>query len=124
MKAAVVTQDHQVDVTEKTLRPLRHGEALLKNSAVDAVRAGGRVVAVGLPPEAMNLDIPRLVLDGIQVVGSLVGTRQDLTEAFQFAAEGKVVPKVALRPLEDINAIFKEMEQGQIRGRMVIDFRR
>lgn len=59
------------------------------NSAVDAVRAGGRVVAVGLPPEAMSLDIPRLVLDGIQVVGSLVGTRQDLTEAFQFAAEHK-----------------------------------
>ncbi|MEG7488439.1 hypothetical protein V6D92_17190, partial [Enterobacter hormaechei] len=24
---------------------------------------------------------------------------------------------------EDINAIFKEMEQGQIRGRMVIDLR-
>ncbi len=64
------------------------------NSAVDAVRAGGRVVAVGLPPEAMSLDIPRLVLDGIEVVGSLVGTRQDLVEAFQFAAEGKVVPKV------------------------------
>lgn len=93
------------------------------NSAVDAVRAGGRVVAVGLPPESMSLDIPRLVLDGIQVVGSLVGTRQDLAEAFQFAAEGKVVPKVASRPLEDINTIFKEMEQGKIRGRMVIDFR-
>ena len=30
MKAAVVTQDHQVNVTEKTLRPLQHGEALLK----------------------------------------------------------------------------------------------
>ena len=30
MKAAVVTHDHQVDVTEKTLRPLQHGEALLK----------------------------------------------------------------------------------------------
>ena len=40
------------------------------NSAVDAVRAGGRVVAVGLPPESMSLDIPRLVLDGIEVVGS------------------------------------------------------
>lgn len=93
------------------------------NSAVDAVRAGGRVVAVGLP-ESMSLDIPRLVLDGIEVVGSLVGTRQDLTEAFQFAAEGKVVPKVALRPLADINTIFTEMEEGKIRGRMVIDFRR
>ncbi|NAI02899.1 alcohol dehydrogenase [Escherichia coli] len=50
--------------------------------------------------------------------------RQDLTEAFQFAAEGKVVPKVALRPLADINTIFTEMEEGKIRGRMVIDFRR
>lgn len=92
------------------------------NSAVDAMRAGGRIVAVGLPPESMSLNIPRLVLDGIQVVGSLVGTREDLAEAFQFAAEGKVVPKVTKRPLGDINAIFREMEQGKIKGRMVIDF--
>jgi propanol-preferring alcohol dehydrogenase len=92
------------------------------NSAVDAMRAGGRIVAVGLPSESMSLNIPRLVLDGIQVVGSLVGTREDLAEAFQFAAEGKVVPKVTKRPLGDINAIFREMEQGKIKGRMVIDF--
>ena len=72
--------------------------------------------------EEMDLDIPRLVLDGIQVIGSLVGTRQDLAEAFQFAAEGKVVPKVALRKIEEINEIFEEMEQGKITGRMVIDF--
>lgn len=92
------------------------------NSAVGAVRAGGRVVAVGLPSASMDLNIPRLVLDGIQVVGSLVGTREDLKEAFAFAAEGKVLPKVARRPVEDINAIFTEMEQGKIKGRMVIDF--
>jgi len=92
------------------------------NSAVDAMRAGGRIVAVGLPPESMSLNIPRLVLDGIQVVGSLVGTREDLAEAFQFAAEGKVVPKVTTRPLADINAIFTEMQEGKIKGRMVIDF--
>ena len=91
------------------------------NSAVDALRAGGRLVAVGLPPEAMSLSIPRLVLDGIEVVGSLVGTRQDLVEAFEFAAQGKVVPKVTLRPIEDINQIFDEMQQGKIKGRMVID---
>ncbi|MDU3888560.1 MAG: zinc-binding dehydrogenase, partial [Serratia liquefaciens] len=91
------------------------------NSAVNAVRAGGKVVAVGLPPESMDLSIPRLVLDGIQVVGSLVGTREDLKEAFQFAAEGKVTPKVTKRPLGDINAIFEEMKSGTIRGRMVID---
>lgn len=93
------------------------------NGAVDAVRAGGTVVAVGLPVETMDLSIPRLVLDGIHVVGSLVGTRQDLREAFQFGAEGKVVPVCQTRQPEEINAIFEEMEQGKIRGRMVIDFR-
>ena len=31
-----------------------------------------RVVAVGLPVDKMDLDIPRLVLDGIQVVGAFV----------------------------------------------------
>ena len=93
------------------------------NSAVDAVRAGGRVVAIGLPPESMDLSIPRLVLDGIEVVGSLVGTRQDLAEAFQFGAEGLVVPKVQLRNLDEAPAIFQEMREGKITGRMVIDMK-
>ena len=93
-------------------------------SAVFSVRAGAKVVAIGLPPDSMALDIPRLVLDGIQVVGSLVGTRKDLAEAFQFAAEGKITPKVALRPIEEINTIFDEMQAGKISGRVVIDFKK
>lgn len=55
------------------------------------------------------------------MVGSLVGTREDLVEAFAFGAEGKVKPKVQMRPMEDINNIFDEMSRGEIRGRMVID---
>lgn len=93
------------------------------NSAVDAVRAGGRVVAIGLPPESMDLSIPRIVLDGIEIVGSLVGTRKDLEEAFQFGAEGLVVPKVQMRALDEVQEIFQEMYDGKITGRMVIDMK-
>lgn len=64
----------------------------------------------------------RLVLDGIEVIGSLVGTRQYLVEAFEFAADGKVVPKVTPRKIDEINDIFEEMQQGKIKGRMVIEF--
>ncbi|GGE36118.1 alcohol dehydrogenase AdhP [Streptococcus himalayensis] len=92
------------------------------NQAVDSVRAGGRVVAVGLPSEMMDLSIVKTVLDGIQVVGSLVGTRKDLEEAFQFGAEGLVVPVVQTRPVEDAPAVFDEMAEGTIQGRMVLDF--
>lgn len=93
------------------------------NSAVDCVRAGGRVVCIGLPPDTMDLSIPRIVLDGIEVVGSLVGTRQDLAEAFQFGAEGLVVPVVQKRTLDETADIFQEMHEGKIQGRMVIDMK-
>ena len=94
------------------------------NAAVHCVRAGGRVVAIGLPPETMDLSIPRIVLDGIEIVGSLVGTRQDLAEAFQFGAEGLVVPLVQVRRLDEANDIFQEMRDGKIQGRMVIDMKK
>ena len=72
----------------------------------------------------MDLSIPRIVLDGIEVVGSLVGTRKDLEEAFQFGAEGLVVPVVQLRSLDETNDIFREMREGKIQGRMVIDMKK
>ena len=92
------------------------------NQAVDSVRAGGRVVAVGLPSEMMDLSIVKTVLDGIQVIGSLVGTRKDLEEAFQLGAKGLVVPVVQKRPVSDAVDVFDEMEAGTIQGRMVLDF--
>ncbi|MDN2977998.1 alcohol dehydrogenase AdhP [Streptococcus suis] len=92
------------------------------NQAIDSVRAGGYVVAVGLPSEYMDLSIVKTVLDGIKVVGSLVGTRKDLEEAFHFGARGLVVPVVQKRPVEDAEAVFNEMVAGTIQGRMVLDF--
>ncbi|WP_392552140.1 alcohol dehydrogenase AdhP [Orbus wheelerorum] len=93
------------------------------NQAINSVRPLGRVVALGLPSETMDLSIPKTVLDGIQVLGSLVGTREDLAEAFRFSAEGKIVPIVEKRPFEDINDMIDEMRAGKIQGRMVIDMK-
>ena len=104
--AAVVTAVSQIAFTQ----------------AVGSLRAGGKVVAVGLPKGDMALSIVKTVLDGIEVAGSLVGTRQDLAEAFQLAAEGDIHPIVATRKLDEVNDIIDEMKAGKIEGRMVIDF--
>ncbi|EOI1351409.1 alcohol dehydrogenase AdhP [Citrobacter amalonaticus] len=93
------------------------------NQAVNSVRAGGKVVCVAVPAGELSLNIVKTVLDGIQIIGSLVGTRQDLAEAFQHALAGRVRPVVQPRKLEELNAIFKEMDDGTIQGRMVIDLR-
>lgn len=90
--------------------------------SVDALRPDGKLVAVALPSGNMELNIAKTVLDGIQVVGSLVGTRLDLAETFQFGAEGKVHPIVQTCRLDDINDIIKDMKSNSIVGRMVVDF--
>ena len=92
------------------------------NQAVDRVRAGGTVVAVGLPSEYMELSIVKTVLDGIRFVGSLVGTRKDLEEAFDFGAQGLVVPVVETVPVDTAVKVFDQMEKGEIQGRKVLDF--
>ncbi|HEQ8892323.1 TPA: alcohol dehydrogenase AdhP [Streptococcus pyogenes] len=85
-------------------------------------KTGGTVVAVGLPSEYMELSIVKTVLDGIKVVGSLVGTRKDLEEAFAFGAEGLVAPVVEKVPVDTAPEVFDEMERGLIQGRKVLDF--
>jgi len=92
--------------------------------AVSIIRRGGTMVLNGLPPGKFDLSIFDMVLDGITVRGSIVGTRLDLKEALEIAAKGKVKAHISVEPLENINDIFERMEHGKIDGRIVVDLRR
>ncbi len=89
--------------------------------AIGMVARGGTVALNGLPPGDFPLDIFGMVLNGITVRGSIVGTRLDLQESLDFAGQGKVKATVQSAKLEDINDIFAKMHKGQIEGRMVLD---
>ncbi len=89
--------------------------------AIDMLRRGGTCVLVGLPPGDFPTPIFDVVLKGLTVRGSIVGTRKDLEESLQFAAEGKVKAEVELQPLEAINDVFKRLRNGQIHGRVVLN---
>ena len=91
--------------------------------ATGMVRRGGTVSLVGLPPGDFPLDIFGMVLNGITVRGSIVGTRLDLAEALAFAEQAKVAATVASDRLDNINDIFARMHAGQIEGRIVLDMR-
>ena len=90
--------------------------------ALGMVGRGGTVSLTGLPPGDFPLSIFDTVLNGITVRGSIVGTRLDLQEAMAFAGEGKVKATVETARLEAINDVFARMRQGDIRGRIVLDF--
>jgi propanol-preferring alcohol dehydrogenase len=90
--------------------------------AFKSLRRGGRIVAVALPNGKMAVPIVDCVLGGIELVGSIVGTRQDLHEALEIARLHKIECKVQKKRLEDINQIFDDMVNYRISGRVVLDF--
>ncbi|KKW68885.1 alcohol dehydrogenase [Lampropedia cohaerens] len=89
--------------------------------AIGAVRRGGTISLNGLPPGSFPLPIFSTVLKGITIKGSIVGTRLDLQESLDFAAQGKVKATVKAEKLEAINDIFDRMHKGKIDGRIVLD---
>ena len=129
--AEVVINRHEVDSVAQAIQEKVGGvhaavvtavAASAFDQAVDSLRPDGKLVAVALPQGDMKLNIAKTVLDGIIVAGSLVGTRQDLAECFQFGAEGKVKPIVKTRKLAEINDMIQELKDNKVVGRNVVDF--
>jgi D-arabinose 1-dehydrogenase-like Zn-dependent alcohol dehydrogenase len=58
----------------------------------------------------------------ITVRGSIVGTRQDLEEALDFAARGCVKSCIETQPLEAVGQVFERLKGGDVQGRVVLTF--
>jgi propanol-preferring alcohol dehydrogenase len=92
------------------------------HAAHAALNPNGRLVLVGLPADnRLELPVFETVLKGISVIGSLVGTRNDLEDCFALHASGHTKVVAEARRLEDVNACFEEVLAGQVPGRLVFD---
>ncbi len=89
---------------------------------IGMIRRRGTCVLVGLPPGEFPVPLFEVVANCITIRGSFVGTRQDMAEALDFAAQGKVKADIELQPLSAINAIFDRLEHGDVPSRVVLDF--
>jgi alcohol dehydrogenase, propanol-preferring len=87
-----------------------------------SLNPNGRLVLIGLPADnKLELPVFETVLRGISVIGSLVGTRNDLAECFQMHAEGRTRVIAEPRQLEDVNECFEEVLAGRVPARLVFD---
>jgi propanol-preferring alcohol dehydrogenase len=98
------------------------GSAGAYRSAADLIRRGGRVVAVGYAMDsAVALETSRLVLNEVELRGSLYVTRDELARAIELVRAGRVLPVVDnSRPLDEINAAFDDLLAGEVVGRTVL----
>ena len=85
-------------------------------------RRKGTCVLVGLPSGDFPVSIFDMVLRGITIRGSFVGTRSDQAEALSFASHSQVVSEIHLRPFRDVNDALDDLAKGNVTGRTVLTF--
>lgn len=129
LKADMTINSEKEDVVGKIQKEIKGAHGVLATAvsakaltqAINMLRRHGTLALVGLPPGNMEVSIFDLVLNRKTIRGSIVGTRMDLIECMNFAAEGKVAVQYTTDKLDNINHIFENMKMGKIQGRVVLE---
>ena len=88
------------------------------DQAFYATRSSGTLMVVGMPAD--DLTFPAIMMREVKIMSSATGTREDLREVLELAAEGKVRCRIETSSIERINEIFEQMRRAQITGRVVL----
>ncbi|KKK15284.1 hypothetical protein AOCH_004258 [Aspergillus ochraceoroseus] len=92
------------------------------NQAIQYVRSGGTVVAIGLPKGALiKADVISTAMRKITIKGAYVGTAAETEEALEVYAQKRFDVKYRVCALKELPTVFESMEQGNITGRVVLE---
>jgi len=96
------------------------GEATWKHS-MRALRPGGVIVCCGSTSGPNpGADLQRLFFLQLSVIGSTMGTRQELADLLSFVANAGITPEIGLElPLEQAEEGFRAMFEGDTAGKIV-----
>ncbi|MBS1809541.1 MAG: zinc-dependent alcohol dehydrogenase [Acidobacteria bacterium] len=96
------------------------GSKAAYETALRSLRRMGTLVIVGMTPEPIPLDIQAMLAGEFKIMASTVGTRKDLQEVLQLAAESGIRCHYTTATLPEINGILDEMKGGKLVGRVVL----
>jgi D-arabinose 1-dehydrogenase-like Zn-dependent alcohol dehydrogenase len=90
---------------------------------IAALRKGGRYVLCGLYGGELTHPLPPIAQRAIGIVGSYVGSLQELKEVVALAKKRKLrATPVETRSADEANAALEDLKAGKVVGRIVLDF--
>ena len=96
------------------------GSRAAYESAMRCIRRGGTLAVVGVPPESVPLAMSAMVGGEYRIMGSSVGSREELKQVLDLAAAGKLKTHVETRPLAEAAMVLEEMQAGKLLARVVL----
>jgi propanol-preferring alcohol dehydrogenase len=94
--------------------------ASLFEELIPGLAPNGTLVVLAAIAEAAKVIPAALLMGQKRIMGSVVGTRDDMDAMLRFAADHGISPIVERHPLSKVNDVLKKMRQGKIRLRAVL----
>jgi D-arabinose 1-dehydrogenase-like Zn-dependent alcohol dehydrogenase len=94
------------------------GSTSTLTESYEMLRAGGRLVVVGAAGGHLKMDSGST--NGREVHGSISGSLTEMKELMELARQKQFKVVVKTYPLEQVNKVFKMLEEGRIEGRAVL----
>jgi D-arabinose 1-dehydrogenase-like Zn-dependent alcohol dehydrogenase len=90
---------------------------------IAALRKGGRYVICGLYGGELVHPLPPIAQRAIGIVGSYVGSLQELKEVVALAKKRKIkAAPMETRPASEANTALEDLKAGRVLGRIVLNF--
>ena len=103
-----------------------HGAICLASSrasytqSLSVLRNLGTLVCIGLANEDLPISPFQMIIRGINVAGSSVGTKQELTELMEMVTNGEVKPTVHVYDFERLDTVLQMLKDNVVGGRFVV----
>ena len=85
------------------------------------LKRDGALVLVGIPPEAVPVNVFHLVFPRRQLAGSLIGGIAETQEMLDFCAERGIACDIEMITIDKINEAYERMLKSDVKYRFVID---
>lgn len=103
-----------------------HGAICLASSkagyeqTLSLLRNLGTLVCVGLGMDDLPISPFQTIVRGLRILGSSVGTEQEMNELLDMAANGEVKAIVEVFEFSELDEVLQKLQRNEISGRAVV----
>jgi uncharacterized zinc-type alcohol dehydrogenase-like protein len=89
---------------------------------INLLKRGGTMVMAGVPDQPHPpFNVGGLIFKRASIAGSLIGGIAETQEMLDFCAEKRIVADIEMIKMQEIEAAFDRMRDGDVKYRFVID---
>lgn len=116
-KEALNAHRRSLDVIVCTVNEFEAGQL---ESYLSLLKVHGRFMMVGAPEKPLSLTVFPLLMNGVSIGGSAIGSPKEIADMLELAKKHNVKTWKKVWAMEDINEALVDMEKGNARYRHVL----